>query len=101
MKIKNLFSLGGLSLIAGSIVFVMSSLMAVAPNQESLYTSPLYLPARALLILSGALLLLGLPAIYLRQSDQVGKLGFLGFVMVFLGEALHWNLLPTFSFIEV
>jgi hypothetical protein len=101
MSSRILFRSSGLALILGSLIFVVSTPLASGGAGVSAYANPLLLPARVGQMVAGALLLIGLPGLYLRQAGQAGKLGFISFAMTFLGNAAHWNLLPVLSFAEV
>lgn len=99
MSSTTLFRLSGLAMILGFLIFVVSAPLTAVATGMSLYSHPLYLPARVGQIVGGALLLSGLPGLYLRQAGKVGKFGLVSFGLTFLGLAAHWNLMPTLAFV--
>jgi hypothetical protein len=49
--------------------------------------------AQQMLFLPGAVVLLGgLVGLYAKQSEAAGRLGFVGFLVAFLGTALPWGI---------
>ena len=100
MYSTTLFRLSGLALILGALLSVVSVLITGDATGIDQYNNPLFLPARLGQIVGGSLILIGLPGLYARQAERAGKLGFAGFVMIFLGIAAHWNVQPILSFVS-
>ena len=99
MSSTTLFRLSGLALLLGFLMFIVAAPFTVVGTDISRYSAPLYLPARVGQIAGGALLLIGLPGLYLRQAGKVGTFGLASFILTFLGNAAHWNLMPILGFV--
>lgn len=106
MSTQTLYRLGGIAVLAGGVAGALSE--ALHPSDPE---GPAALVAYAaatqpvhLLMFVGVIgLLLGLPAVYVRQSQKTGIFGLVAFVMLFFGLALlalphsvvDYSLLPT------
>lgn len=78
MSASSLYRMGGLALILGALLMSASSWFRQGQSDRTWW----------LITFAGAqFLLLGLPAMYARQSRQAGKPGLIGFVLTFLGLA--------------
>jgi hypothetical protein len=75
----------GLALVAGSVLMVVATVLH--PSRETpaaiLEAEVRQVAAHALLTLSYLLVLLGLPALYGAASVRMGRLGLVGFLLVF------------------
>jgi len=91
MSSATLYRASGLALLLGAVLssvgFTLGTLLA-PDNDPHQLLSPLWLPEQLMSFLGEALLLLGLPAIYARQATRAGRLGFVGFILTFLGGFL-------------
>lgn len=81
---------GGMVLAVGGLLFVVATVLH--PSQETPVTI-LEMEARlvsshAVYIVSYALVLLGLPALYSAESQRMGRLGLAGFLVTFTGTTL-------------
>lgn len=92
MSSTTLYRWSGISLLVGSLVGVLGSILdtVLYPNnaspQQALSTSFII---DATLFLAWALLVaMGLPGLYLRQATRAGAQGFAGFVLLLLGVLL-------------
>lgn len=91
MPSSRLVWLGGLAALIGGSLFVVSDLLILAEDPEDpirTVTSASYAVSKGLGLLAGVLLQGGLIGLYARQSEQVGLLGFAGFLVAFIGQAL-------------
>jgi hypothetical protein len=72
-------ALGGLIAALGWLGFGL-----LDPRHERT-TRPSWLPLNLTVVLGGVFVAMGLPGVYLAQSEQVGWLGLVGFVVLFVG----------------
>ena len=82
---------GGMALAAGGLLFIVATLLH--PSQETpvtiLETEVRLVSSHAVYVVSYVLILLGLPALYVAESQRVGRrLVLTGFLMAFGGTAL-------------
>jgi hypothetical protein len=76
--------LGGQFLLAGAIGTILSSLLIfLIPGPLGL-TGPGSIPTNVVAVLSGLLLLVGLPALYRAQAKQIGRVGLIGVVLLWI-----------------
>ena len=78
----------GLALLLGAVLFIVGNILSFAGAP----LTPLWLVMTGVWISGMVLLLLGLPGIVARQAARAGWLGFVGFLLTFLG----WFLLTSF-----
>lgn len=79
----------GLSLMLGGIAIAIHYITH-PPGETAEYTSyPLWAFAHWIGGIAALLILFGLIAVYLRQSEKIGMLGLVGFVLAFVGTALY------------
>jgi hypothetical protein len=92
MKSSNLIRLGGLAAMLGGGLFILTDLLGLVaidrdnPSQEA--TTGAWAVYSGGALLGAVLLLLGLVAIYVPQSEAAGTLGLVGFVLAFVGTVL-------------
>jgi hypothetical protein len=73
--------LGGIAFAAHTITH--------PPGETAQYAFyPLWVPSHLLGSIASILISLGLVGLYLRQSEKVGKLGLIGFILAFVGNIL-------------
>ena len=81
---------GGVALAAGGLLFVVATLLH--PSQETpvtiLETEVRLVGSHAVSVVSYVMVLLGLPALHVAESQRMGRLGLTGFLMAFAGTAL-------------
>ena len=81
---------GGIALVAGGALMVVATLLH--PTHETASTiiasEVTLVAAHVTYTLSWLLVLLGLPALYAAQRGRMGRLGFAGFLIAFLGTYL-------------
>ena len=82
----------GLALLLGTVLFIVGSILSFAGAP----LTPLWLVMTGLWISGMVLQLLGLPGIVARQASRAGWLGFIGFILLFLG----WFLLTGFYVVD-
>ena len=82
----------GLALLLGAALFIVGSLLSLAGAP----LTPLWLVATGVWMSGMVLVLLGLPGIVARQAARAGWLGFVGFLLTFLG----WFLLTGFFVVD-
>jgi hypothetical protein len=92
MSTATLSRASGLTLLLGALLFIIGSILSFAAPP----LAPLWLVATGVYISGMALLLLGLPGIVTRQATCAGWLGFVGFLLTFLG----WFLLTGFYIVD-
>jgi hypothetical protein len=85
MSSKTLYRLSGLSLLLGSLLVVLFTIMqfVVFPGgtpdrSPDRYTSSLWQPILLLMVLGWLLIVGGLPGMYARQAERAGWLGLVG-----------------------
>lgn len=90
--------LNGQFLLVGAIGAILSLLFIfLIPGPDGL-TGPGSIAANIVAALSGLLLLAGLPALYRAQAKQIGSLGLVGVVLLWVGMALF---LLVLSFVQI
>jgi hypothetical protein len=81
------FRLAGLALVVGAVISFAGTLLGAllfAGNDPTPYAgNALFVPINILNVLGSALLLLGLPVLYLSRPEGWGVLGLIGFVLIF------------------
>ncbi|PWT75498.1 MAG: hypothetical protein C5B60_05200 [Chloroflexi bacterium] len=92
MSATTLSRASGLTLLLGALLYIVGGILTYA----SLPITPLWLVTTGMWISGMALLLLGLPGIVARQATRAGWLGFVGFLLLFLG----WLLLTGFYIVD-
>jgi hypothetical protein len=90
--------LNGQFLLVGAIGAILSLLLIfLIPGPDGI-TGPGSIAANMVAILSGLLLLAGLPALYRAQAKQIGILGLVGVVLLWVGMVLF---LLVLSFVQI
>lgn len=88
MSSRETFRLGGAALIAGAVLDIVATLVSTllfAGNDPTPYANnALFVPINILSALGTALLLLGLPLLYLSGPEEWGVLGLIGVVLIFV-----------------
>jgi len=88
-------------LLIGGIGSILSTLLVfLIPGPDGV-TGPGSVPADVVMILSGVLLLIGLPALYRAQARQVGRLGLVGVVVLMIAMVLGWVILSGIQLHDV
>ncbi len=88
MSTANVIRWGGLALMLGGIGFAVH-LITHPPGETAPYAFyALWVPSHLLGGIASLLIALGLVGLYLRQSENVGVLGLIGFVLAFVGTTL-------------
>jgi hypothetical protein len=81
----------GLAAILGGVLLSVGAVLHIATETENLSESATTAPYALtwlMYLLGGVLVLLGLVGIYVRQSEDAGILGLIGFLVAFFGMAL-------------
>jgi hypothetical protein len=73
----------GIALIFGAGVGIVGHLLGGGPGATR--HTPVWIAAQFAMLIGGELVLLGLPAVYRRQSDRLGAFGLIAFVLLFGG----------------
>jgi hypothetical protein len=80
----------GLALVAGGLLMAVAT--TLHPSRETpatiLEAEVRLVAAHVLFTLSSLLVLLGLPGLYAAESERMGRLGLVGFLLAFLGTML-------------
>jgi signal transduction histidine kinase len=93
--------LNGQFLLTGAIGAILSLLFIfLIPGPQGI-TGPGSIPANMVAVLSGLLLLAGLPALYRAQAKQIGILGFVGVVLLWVGMVLFLLVLSGVQILDV
>ena len=90
MSSVTLYRASGLALLLGAVIWIVGSILSFAWTP----ITPLWLVMTGLWI--SGMVLLGLPGIVARQAPRAGWLGFVGFLLMFLG----WFLLTSFYVVD-
>jgi hypothetical protein len=94
MSSRTLYRLSGGTLIVGSLLIIVNSILSnvlfsggrnTTPQQ---YMSLPWLLVSLVSLIGSLLFVIGLPGMYLRQAGRAGVLGLVGFILVFFGELL-------------
>jgi hypothetical protein len=96
MTPSSLFRLSGLALLLAAATFAIAELISFyifaayggAYDLRQIARSGVFFFQSLLTLLAGTLLLRGLVGLYVRQSEEAGKLGLIGFLVAFFGTAL-------------
>jgi hypothetical protein len=102
MSFTTLYRLSGIILLLGALVSVIAGLMTLFFNHNytaslSTFQSPLWSTYYSLFFVALALILLGLPALYLRQAGRRGGvLGLVGVLLIMLGNFLLMAMIGYF-----
>jgi hypothetical protein len=104
MSSTTLYRLSGIILLFGALVSVIAGLMTllldVSNDSPKTIQNPLWPTYFSLFFVAVALLLMGLPALYLRQAGgRGGVLGFIGVLLMVLGSFLQVAIAGYFVFI--
>ena len=79
--------LGGLAIVVGAVLSFLATLVTalvfIGPNPSPYANNPLFVPVNLLGALGTALVLLGLPLLYLAWAEGWGMVGLIGFVLLF------------------
>lgn len=94
MSSRTLYRLSGGTLIAGSLLILLGSIVGAIlfPGHSSTPAQVLgsSWPLVMLMTLIGSLLfVIGLPGMYLRQAERAGALGLIGFILIFFDLLLQ------------
>jgi len=89
MSSVTLYRASGLALLLGAVLAIIGSILTFFVFQ---YLTPLWLVTTLAWNSGLVLLLLGSPGIVARQAPRAGWLGFVGFLLMFLG----WFLLASY-----
>jgi len=82
--------LSGFALIAGGLLFAIGNLLHPTEHSPSAHESATWTVAHLTFMLGMLGILLGLPALYARQSERIGMLGLIGYTAFFVG--VGWTL---------
>jgi hypothetical protein len=102
MSSTQLFRLSGISLLLGAVVSVVAGILTFFVDTSytaslSTFRSPLWSTYYSLFFVALALILLGLPALYLRQAGRRGGvLGLVGVFLIVLGNFLLMAMIGYF-----
>ena len=99
MKNSTLIQLGGIAAISSAILLVVGFLIHPAAEDSAGILAPHWVVAHGLLFLACILGLIGWIAIYTHSSTQTKLIGFIGFIMIFLGLALLAGITYAATFI--
>ena len=94
MTHSGLFRLNGFALVLAAVVFAVAEVIAFSIfarggdyDLAEVASSGAFFLQSFITLLAGTLLLGGLVGFYLRQSQAVGRLGLVGFLVAFFGTA--------------
>src|SRR5260370_8247612 len=93
--------LNGQFLLAGAIGAILSSLLIfLLPGPDGL-GGPGSIPTNVVFVISGLLLLVGLPALYRAQAKQIGILGLVGVVLLWVATIFLFLVLSGVQILDV
>lgn len=96
MTSSQLYRISGLSLLIGAITFVVHivfrSVITAGPDPSTFSKQGLWVPINALGVIGAALVLLGLPGMYVRMAGPTSLLGLAGVVLI----AVAWLFFGVF-----
>ena len=93
--------LNGQFLLAGAIGAILSSLLIfLLPGPDGL-GGPGFIPTNVVFVISGLLLLVGLPALYRAQAKQIGILGLVGVVLLWVATIFLFLVLSGVQILDV
>lgn len=102
MSSSELIRWSGLAAVAGGVSLAVAELVTLSffgYDFSRTATTGTYALYSALIMIAGLLLPLGLVGLYARQSEAVGPLGLVGFVVAFIGTVLVAGFFWTSAFI--
>lgn len=88
MTPRTLARCSGAALVTGSALMIVAHLLykvAGPQGTAAQIDSELWVPAHALQLGAGVLVLIGLPAVYARQAERLGVFGLISFALLFIG----------------
>jgi len=88
MSITKLIRWSGLALMLGGILLATGPFTHPPADTAEYALYPLWVPSHLLGGIALLLITLGLVGLYLRQSEQVGLTGLIGFILTFVGSTL-------------
>ena len=88
LSTETLSWLSGFSLILGGLLATAGWLLFAVFDPA--HQRPGWLPLNALIIAGGVFMALGLPGFYARQATEIGLLGLIGFVLLFVGIVIPY-----------
>jgi hypothetical protein len=91
MSTSNLVRGGGLAVLLGGLLWGMQKIgwqLFIGGQDPRAYPQPAATMLWVMGLIAAILILIGLPALYMRQAEQAGRLGLIAFVVVFAGMAL-------------
>ena len=91
MSSNNLIRWGGLVVFLGAVLWAVQKIswtLLIGDQDPLTYPQPTATILWVLGLVAALLILLGLPALYMHQARQAGRLGLIAFVVVFIGMAL-------------
>ena len=101
MSSTKLIRWSGLMLLVGGIAFAVH-LITHPPGETAQYAFyPLWVPSHLIGGIASVLILLGLAGLYARQSEEVGIVGLIGFILTFIGFTLSAGALIYLSVVLV
>jgi len=93
--------LQGQFLLAGAIGAILASLLIfLLPGPDGL-GGPGSIPTNVVFVISGVLLLIGLPALYRAQAKQIGILGLVGVVLLWVATIFLFLVLSGVQILDV
>lgn len=103
MSSTKLYRLSGGTLIAGSLLILINTLLTAVlfPGHSSTpqqVLSPTWVLVVMTVLIGSLLFVIGLPGMYLGQANRAGTLGLVGFILLFFGILLQG---ATFSTVQV
>ncbi|MBJ7597590.1 MAG: hypothetical protein DLM67_19535 [Candidatus Nephthysia bennettiae] len=101
MSARVTFRIAGIALIAGAVLSFLTSLLTsllFSGNDPTPYAgNPLFVPVNLLSVLGTALLLFGLPLLYVSRPEGWGVLGLVGFALLFATGVMFGVFFSLFS----
>ncbi len=92
MSSGRLFQLSGIALLVGSVLIIVFDLISVFAFQSmnpQQYTTAFWLTVQLCTFLGSLLVLISFPAVLLRQRQEVGWLGLIGYILLALSGLIY------------
>jgi hypothetical protein len=104
MPASALIRWSGLASMAGGVLFIILQVTSWAVGLEGddlalTAAMPAWVPIRALEVVGGLLIVLGLVGLYAHQAEAAGMLGLIGFAAAFVGSVLAVANTFVFAFV--
>ena len=99
MAIQSLIHLSGLALLIGGVLWTFGSIFHPNNFDPNALLDRFWVPVQIALLVFYLLSVLGVVGLYIRQGEQTGALGLIGFVLALIGSALTVATSVVFAYV--